>query len=160
MPNDLEDTIRENAQGPAEARDEAGAMKQHSLRDQIEADRYLASKNAARQKGLGVRISKLVARGAPVAKGRAIEVRPVDPGAAPKDAKGSGRWAGRVVYRRCGVVLLPVSVGAPFPHVPVRVIQAKRVGLEPAHRRGEHVAVASRDRPLPVRELFLRRAVG
>ena len=63
MPDDLEDTIRENAQGLAEARDEAGAMKQHSLRDQIEADRYLASKNAARQKGLGVRISKLVPPG-------------------------------------------------------------------------------------------------
>ena len=38
-------------------------MKQHSLRDQIEADRYLALKNAARQKGLGVRISKLVPPG-------------------------------------------------------------------------------------------------
>ena len=63
MPDDLEDTIRDNAQGPAEARDEAGAMKQHSLRDQIEADRYLASKNAARRKGLGVRISKLVPPG-------------------------------------------------------------------------------------------------
>jgi len=63
MPEDLEDTIRENAQGPAEARDEAGAMKQHNLRDQLEADRYLASKNAARRKGLGVRISKLVPPG-------------------------------------------------------------------------------------------------
>ena len=63
MPKDLEDTIRDNAQGPGEARDEARAMKQHSLRDQIEADRYLASKNAARQKGLGVRISKLVPPG-------------------------------------------------------------------------------------------------
>jgi hypothetical protein len=63
MPEDLEGTIRENAQVPAEARDEAGAMKQHSVRDQIEAGRYLTSKNAARRKGLGMRINNLVPPG-------------------------------------------------------------------------------------------------
>jgi hypothetical protein len=44
---DLEDTIRENAQGPAEARGDAVSVKQHPLADQIEADKYLAGKRAA-----------------------------------------------------------------------------------------------------------------
>jgi len=38
---DLEDTILENAQGPAEARGDAVSVKQHPLPDQIEADKYL-----------------------------------------------------------------------------------------------------------------------
>jgi len=38
-------------------------MEQHSLKDQIEADRYLASKEAAKR-GLGVKRSKLVPPGA------------------------------------------------------------------------------------------------
>ena len=44
--NDLEQAIEENAAGPAEARGDAGSMRQHSLRDQIEADKYLAGKDA------------------------------------------------------------------------------------------------------------------
>jgi len=43
---DLEDTILENAQGPAEAKGDAVSVKQHSLPDQIEADKYLAGKRA------------------------------------------------------------------------------------------------------------------
>jgi len=62
--DDLDQTIRENAQGPAEARDDSGGIRQHGLRDQIEVDRYLNSKKAARSKGLGVRITKLVPPGA------------------------------------------------------------------------------------------------
>jgi len=38
-------------------------MEQHSLKEQIEADRYLASKDAARN-GLGVRRTKMVPPGA------------------------------------------------------------------------------------------------
>jgi hypothetical protein len=64
MADDIEQTLRDNAQGPAEARDDAGGMKQHSLRDQIEVDRYLNSKKAARAKNCGVRITKLVPPGA------------------------------------------------------------------------------------------------
>ncbi|NQU22267.1 MAG: hypothetical protein HQ567_13365 [Candidatus Nealsonbacteria bacterium] len=63
MADDLEDTIRQNAEGPAEARDDAGGMKQHNLRDQIAVDRYLNSKQAVRSKGLGVRITKLIPPG-------------------------------------------------------------------------------------------------
>ncbi len=46
MADELDQTIRENAQGPAEARGDAISMRQHSLADQIAADRYLASKTA------------------------------------------------------------------------------------------------------------------
>ncbi len=63
MADDLESTIRENAQGPAEAHGDSGGMKQHRLPDQIDADRYLESKKAARRKGLGVALKKLVPPG-------------------------------------------------------------------------------------------------
>jgi hypothetical protein len=64
MPDDLETTIRDNARGPAKASGDAGSMEQHSLPDQIAADRYLESKKAARQKGLGIDLKKLVPPGA------------------------------------------------------------------------------------------------
>ena len=63
MAEDLKDTIRENAQGPAAAQGDSGSMRQHNLKDQIEADRYLQSKEAARSKSLGIRITKLVPPG-------------------------------------------------------------------------------------------------
>ena len=65
MADDLEQTIRDNAQGPAKASGDSGSMEQHRLQDQIEADRYLASKKAAQSKGLGVRFTKVVPPGAP-----------------------------------------------------------------------------------------------
>jgi len=64
MADDLEQTIRENAQGPAEARDEAGSVRQHPLPHQIEADRYLESKAAVQKKRLGLVFRKLVPPGA------------------------------------------------------------------------------------------------
>ena len=64
MAEDLEDTIRGNAQGPSEARGDSGSVKQHSLSDQVAADRYLQGKKAARKKGLGVAMKKLVPPGA------------------------------------------------------------------------------------------------
>lgn len=60
---DLEQTIRENASGPVRVQGDAGSVEQHSLAEQIEADRYLASRQAAR-KGLGVRMVKVVPPGA------------------------------------------------------------------------------------------------
>lgn len=63
--SDLEDTILENASGPAEASGDSGSVKQHSLRDQIEADRYLASKAAAANAThRGLRFNKIVPPGA------------------------------------------------------------------------------------------------
>ncbi len=63
MAEDLKDTIRENAQGPKRAKGDSGEMEQHDLKDQIEADRYLSSKEAAK-KGLGVRRTKVSPPGA------------------------------------------------------------------------------------------------
>lgn len=64
MADDLEQTIRDNAEGPSEARGDSGSMKQHSLQDQIEADRYLASKKAAKSKSRGLRFTKIAPPGA------------------------------------------------------------------------------------------------
>jgi hypothetical protein len=63
MSDDLEQTISENAQSPAKASGDAGSMEQHSLPDQIAADRYLESKKAAKKKGLGIGLKKLVPPG-------------------------------------------------------------------------------------------------
>jgi hypothetical protein len=63
MPDELDDIIRKNAQGPAKASGDAGSMEQHSLSEQIAADRYLQSKHAVRSKGLGLRITKIVPPG-------------------------------------------------------------------------------------------------
>ncbi len=64
MPDDLEETIRDNAQGPAKASGDAGSMEQHSLQDQIAADRYLNAKRAAKAKTLGLRVTKIIPPGA------------------------------------------------------------------------------------------------
>jgi hypothetical protein len=48
MAEDLTEAIKENAQGPKRAQGDAGSVEQHDLKDQIEADRYLASKEAAK----------------------------------------------------------------------------------------------------------------
>lgn len=65
MPDDptITDAIRENAAGPKRAQGDAGSVEQHDLKDQIEADRYLASNEAAK-KGLGVRMTRVSPPGA------------------------------------------------------------------------------------------------
>ncbi len=64
MADEMTDQIRENAQGPKRARGDSGEVEQHPLPDQIAADRYLASKEAAKAKGLGVRVAKMIPPGA------------------------------------------------------------------------------------------------
>lgn len=59
MADDLEQSIRENAAGPKRAKGDSAEMEQHSLPDQIAADKYLASKQAMQSKGLGIRLKKL-----------------------------------------------------------------------------------------------------
>jgi len=59
----LDTQIRDNAAGPKKATGDSGSVEQHSLNDQIAADRYLATKKAARSRGLGIRMSKLVPPG-------------------------------------------------------------------------------------------------
>ena len=63
MTDDLKDTIRDNAQGPKRAKGDAGEMEQHSLKDQIAADRHLGAKDAANSKTRGLRFNKLVPPG-------------------------------------------------------------------------------------------------
>ena len=63
MSDDLENIILENAQGPSKASGDSGSMEQHKLTEQIEADRYLASKTAAKSKSRGLRFNKLVPPG-------------------------------------------------------------------------------------------------
>lgn len=64
MPSNLKETITENAKGPAKAAGDAGSVEQHKLPDQIAADRYLASKEAAKSKRRGLAFNKLVPPGA------------------------------------------------------------------------------------------------
>ena len=59
----LDTQIRDNAAGPKKATGDSGSVEQPPLNDQIAADRYLASKKAARSRGLGIRMSKLVPPG-------------------------------------------------------------------------------------------------
>jgi hypothetical protein len=64
MPDDLDDTIEQNAKGPAKVAGDAGTVEQHPLPDQIEAAKFLASKEAAKRPSRGLRFSKLVPPGA------------------------------------------------------------------------------------------------
>jgi hypothetical protein len=63
MAEDLESTIRESAQSPSKASGDSGSVEQHKLSEQIGADRYLASKAAARSKRRGLVFNKLVPPG-------------------------------------------------------------------------------------------------
>ena len=63
MADDLEDKIRENAEGPAKAAGDAGSVEQHKLSEQIAADKYLSAKEAAKKKKRGLRFNKFVPPG-------------------------------------------------------------------------------------------------
>jgi len=58
-PSNLKDAILENALGPKKVTGDAGSVEQHSLQDQIAAERFLQSKQATRKPGLGIRLIKL-----------------------------------------------------------------------------------------------------
>lgn len=62
MAEDLAHEIRDNAAGPKKAQGDSGSVEQHPLPEQIEADRYLANKEAAK-KGLGVKMTKVLPPG-------------------------------------------------------------------------------------------------
>ena len=55
----IENSIKENAMGPKSASGDAGSIEQHSLTDQIAADKHLQSKQAMSSKGLGIKLLKL-----------------------------------------------------------------------------------------------------
>lgn len=58
-----DEAIRVNAAGPRRASGDSGSIEQHSLADQIAADRHLASKAATRRPGFGAVLKKLVPPG-------------------------------------------------------------------------------------------------
>lgn len=60
----LDQAIRDNASQPAKASVDGQTVEQHPLKDQIEADRYLASKQAARTPRNALRLTRLVPPGA------------------------------------------------------------------------------------------------
>lgn len=60
----LEQAIADNAAGPKRAQGDSGSVEQHSLTDQIEADRYLASKAASKRRDRGLRMSRIAPSGA------------------------------------------------------------------------------------------------
>jgi len=59
MTEALDNTIQDNASGPRKAAGDAGSIEQHSLTDQIAADKYLESKKASRSQGLGIKLAKI-----------------------------------------------------------------------------------------------------
>lgn len=65
MPNDstIEDAIKENAAGPKRASSDSVTVEQHSLTEQIEADRYVRSKNAMSPGNLGFKRTKCIPPG-------------------------------------------------------------------------------------------------
>lgn len=50
----ISDAIKENAAGPKAASGDNVSVTQHSLAEQIEADKYLASKAAAKKPARGI----------------------------------------------------------------------------------------------------------
>ena len=63
MPSELDQTIRDNADGPAKASGDSGSMEQHKLTDQIAADRYLSARTATKSKMRVLQFSKFVPPG-------------------------------------------------------------------------------------------------
>jgi len=63
MANDLKDAIKQNAEGPESAEVDGVKVKQHALRDQIEADKYLASKAAVQNPAKALTRVKIVPPG-------------------------------------------------------------------------------------------------
>ena len=60
----IADAIKENAAGPAKASGDSVSIEQHSIQDQIAADRYLASKRAANKPHRGMRFTRIIPPGA------------------------------------------------------------------------------------------------
>jgi hypothetical protein len=64
MSDALDSEIRENAAGPRSAQVDGVQVEQHSIEDQIAADRYLASRKAAKRPLAAIRRTRAVPPGA------------------------------------------------------------------------------------------------
>lgn len=64
MPDDVRDQIEENAQAPRRIQGDEGEIEEHSIPDQIAADRYLSGAAAAEHGHRGMRFTKVRPPGA------------------------------------------------------------------------------------------------
>jgi hypothetical protein len=62
--NEIDQSILDNAVGPKSAESDGQKVEQHSLKDQIEADRYLNAKKAMKNKNFGLKIGRIIPPGA------------------------------------------------------------------------------------------------
>ncbi len=60
----ITETIVKNASGPKSAEVDGQRVEQHTLTEQIAADKYLASKDAVKRRGSGLKFSKMTHSGA------------------------------------------------------------------------------------------------
>ena len=60
----MTETIVKNATGPKTAEVDGQRVEQHTLTEQIAADKYLASKDAVKRRGSGLKFSKMTHSGA------------------------------------------------------------------------------------------------
>ena len=61
---EISEAIRKNAGGPKSAEIDGQKVEQHSLKDQIAADEYLASKKAVKSRTSGLKFAKMSHSGA------------------------------------------------------------------------------------------------
>jgi hypothetical protein len=62
--NEMDQAIKDNVLGPKSAESDGHKVEQHSIKDQIEADRYLNSKQAMKKKNWGLKMSRIIPPGA------------------------------------------------------------------------------------------------
>jgi len=59
MADEVKDALQKNARGPRSVRGDQGEVQQHSIPDQIEADRYLAARQKRRRPYRALRFAKI-----------------------------------------------------------------------------------------------------
>ncbi len=59
MADEITTAIEQSATGPRKASGDSGSIEQHSLADQIAADKFIESKKASQAKGLGIKLLKI-----------------------------------------------------------------------------------------------------
>ena len=59
MTTEIEEAITDNAKSPKKVAGDAGSVENHNLKDQIEAAKFEAAKNAGKATGLGIKLLKL-----------------------------------------------------------------------------------------------------
>ena len=63
MSDEVSDALKAAAQNPKRVRTDAGEVEAHDLREQIEADKYLAAKAAAATANRGLRFNRIIPGG-------------------------------------------------------------------------------------------------